>query len=516
MMAASLYYMMRILKKIICLVLGVTAAGSAFGFSMWGPAETWQVQTLDYGTRYLPYFPPPNLIEFGVAGPGSLDEENTELGGTKNIGEGSRLNVPIITYAYDSSFLNYFGAKGEAAIDAAFTVLNGLPAASGAKLTGFLMQNNQQINYTAQALKMLDLKSTVMWLMMEHMGLIGETHTYDLNERVAVPGSTAACDFEYVVLQRNFDPISYSPSQYVNGTLLTYQIGDLCPAVQVGDAMEQAQQTGAPFSCVATREALQVGGYYLRITRDDMGGLKYLYSKNRYVNEGLDGNATVSAANAASLATTYNPVIITTTNTTTTATSNIFAGLFGGVEKITFVKTPYDSVLGTGYAPRTYHYTMPWVTNGALRTVSVTRTITAPDIIFTAGDLTFPGPDPYQVTLLRTGNFITYGEPVAPGGAVSTVYPAVIAPEMVVTLNNSGQVYYNETGFLDQDNSLELGYIWGSFNGSTNPPIPFPTGTSLEEIEAQVLGAGPEAGLGVFGLGVYNPVLGTNVTTAVP
>ena len=213
------------------------------------------------------------------------------------MGEGSRLNIPIITYGYDTTFLTYFGAQGVAAIDSAFTLLNGLPKASSAKLTEFVTQGNQQVNYSAQAMRMLDLKSTVLWLMMEHMGLIGETHTYDLRERVTEP-SGAACAFDYVVLQRNFDPITYNPSQYVNGVLLKYQITDLCTSgVQVGDASEETVQAGAPqFSAVATREALEVGGYYLRITRDDMGGLRYLYRHNRYVNEGFDANTTIATS----------------------------------------------------------------------------------------------------------------------------------------------------------------------------------------------------------------------------
>jgi hypothetical protein len=504
----SLYFMTRILKIVICLGLGIFAARNLSAFSNWGPAESWQTQDLDFGIRYLPFFPLPNLDIFGVTGPGSLDAINTELGGTKNIGEGSRLNVPIITYAYDSTFLSYFGAQGETAIDSAFAVLNGLPTASSANLNSFITQGNQQINYTAQAMRMLDLKSTVLWLMMEHMGLIGETHTYDLRERSVLPGD---CVFDYVVETRNFDPVSYSPSDYVNGTLLTYQIGDLCfGGNQVGDAMEQVSQVGLPpFSSVATREALQVGGYYLRITRDDMGGLKYLYSKNRYVNEGFDGNVTVNPSAAGTSA--YSPISLSATNSGDVG--GTFSGLMGGVEKITFVKTPYDGQLGSTFTPRTYHYTIPmYNTNGSLVSVPFTRTVTAPDIIFTAGDLTYPGPDPYQVTLDRTSGFITYGAAVSPG--VNAVTPSVITPEMVVTLNNSGQVYYNGdfsgVELNDQATSPELGFIWGSFNGSSNAPIVFPTGASIAAVEAAVLEA--SGGSNLLG-GAYTPVsVATNST----
>jgi hypothetical protein len=498
-----------ILKRFICLALGVTAACSAAGFSLWGPAESWQTQDLDYGIRYLPSLPLPDLtltLEGGGQGPGSLFAVNTELGGTKNIGEGSRLNVPIITYGFDTTFLTYFGAQGVAAVDSAFAVLNGLPAASSAKLTQFITQGNQQVNYSAEAMKMLDLKSTVLWLMMEHMGLIGETHTYDLRERVLEPNANGVpCAFDIVVVERNFDPISYSPSQYVNGALLQYQIGCLNPSVNVGDAMEEAVQAGSPpFSAVATREALQLGGYYLRITRDDMGGLRYLYRRNRYVNEGFDTNVVVTAPSG-----TWSAANLITSN----GVSGTFAGLLGGVEKITFVKTPYDSLLGTSFTTNIiYHYSIPWVTNGVLRSLSVTRTVTAPDIVFTAGDLTFQGPFPYQETLARvspTGSsFITYGAAVSPGTVntgilgAAPVTPSVITPELVVTLNNSGQVYYNEgTQFYDQGNVLDVGFIWGSFNGSTNAPIAFPTGTSVEEIEAQVLSAGSETEIPI-----YNPL----------
>jgi hypothetical protein len=500
--------MLRQLKKLIGPLLTTLMVSNASAFSIWGPAETWQTQDLDYGIRYLPFYGVAEASIFDVLGPGDLaGADYVELGGTKNIGEGSRQNTPIITYAYDTTFLNYFGAQGVAAVDAAFNVFNGLPPASSANLVQFLTQGNQQINYTAQALRMLDLKSTVMWLLIEHLGLIGETHAYDLRYRVAVPTAGASpCDFDYVVLQRNFDPVTYDVSPYVNGTLYSYQIAGLCPAVAVSDAMEYAANSGAaPFSAVATREGLQVGGYYLGITRDDMGGLSYLYREDRYVNEGVDANVTVSSTSTSYW--TSPPSTNAAAGTGGTIGAALFAGLLGGVEKVTFVKTAYDSQLGTTFKPITYHYTLPWVTNGQLKTLKVTRVITAPDIIFTAGDMVFPGPDEYEVAVARNGptaNFITYGAAASPGLPVDAniVTPSVITPELVVTFNNAGPIFYNEgTGYNSIDTSVELGFVWGSFDGSTNPPVAFPTGTTLEEIEGEVLSAGAETLLSPF-----NPV----------
>jgi hypothetical protein len=481
--------MLRHLKKILWAVAVLAVVSRASGFSMWGPAEGFQTQDLDYGIRYLPFVSTADNTVRQVLGPGDLGAENTELGGTKNMGEGSRLNTPVITYAYDSTFLTYFGAKGEAAIDSAFTALNGLPASSSANLAKYMTQGNEQINYTAQALRMLDLKSTVMWMMIEHMGLIGETHTYDLAVRSGPVAGNPQCAFEYVVFQRNFDPVTLDTSDYVNGSLLTYQIGDLCPGLQVGDAMEQTAQTGLPpFSAVATREGLQVGGYYVGFTRDDVGGLRFLYKHNRYVNEALEANDVISES---ILNSSWSPV--ETTNVSVTVTTGAltagFAGLLGGVEKIRFVKTEYDSALGTVFHPLIYHYTIPWLTNGVVRTLGVTRTVTAPDIIFTAGNLTFPGPYPFELSLNRTGSFSTVGAAVSPGE--NTVTPSVILPEMVVTFNNSGPIYYQEgNGINAQENSYELGFLWGAFDGSTNAPVLFPTGSSIEDVETQVVSSG--------------------------
>ena len=43
--------------------------------------------------------------------------------------------------------------------------------------------------------------------------------------------------------------------------------------------------------------------------------------------------------------------------------------------------------MGTEFTPITYSYSVPYVTNSRLSQLSVKRTITAPDIIFTAADL---------------------------------------------------------------------------------------------------------------------------------
>ena len=183
--------MFRNLQRILGAILALVVVTQASAFSTFGPLEAFQTTTLDYGTRYY----------YG---------NDIELGGPKNFGQGSRLNVPIITYAYDYTFLSYFGAKGVAAVDAAMNEMNSLPAATAVNLAHFATQGNQQINYTAQALSLTDLKTTVMSLMIEHMGLLGETHVWDLAYRDPTP---VTCEYGYGVINRNYDPATYNPTR---------------------------------------------------------------------------------------------------------------------------------------------------------------------------------------------------------------------------------------------------------------------------------------------------------------
>ena len=89
--------------------------------------------------------------------------------GPKILGEGYRRNTPVMYYAYDANFLDFFGSNGVAAVDSAFAILNnaftnnptgmtnGLDGYS-ASLSEFPLES-QSINYQAQSLGLMDLKS---------------------------------------------------------------------------------------------------------------------------------------------------------------------------------------------------------------------------------------------------------------------------------------------------------------------------------------------------------------------
>ncbi len=468
---------LRHLKRSLGLALACVAIQSAPAFSVFGPAESWQVPTLDYVTRY--YYPAPGL--------GSGD---SEIGAPKNYNAGSRINTPIVTYGFDITFLTYFGQKGVAAVNSAMAVLNALPASSAANLSSFIMQGNQQINYTAQALDLTDLKSTVLTLMVEHMGLIGETHVWDLHARIPLTSPTP-CMFDYAVINRSFDPATFQPSSYVNGVNYTWQIWDGCPVgISVADAIEfpadGASAAEVTFTAVATRYGLEAGGYYLGLTYDDMGGLKYLYSKNNFAYEALDPTAAVSSfGNSSWDPVSTNGAAIGAGGVLAAGVSN-FVGFLGGVEKVTYIQLPTDSIQGGGFTPRTFSYNIPWLTNGGIQSLHVTRTVTTPDIVFSAADLfgnTTTAPFSY-VEYARGFNFIASGAAIVNNGVV----PEVISPQETITFNNVTSFAINQTpSFLDGETVVaDPVLLWGSFDGTTNAPIVYPSGTGVSGLIAEL------------------------------
>src|SRR5205085_588195 len=75
---------------------------TAHAFALLGPFDTWQVSALGYDPQ-------------GDGG---------DLGGPKNLGEEWRWNLPVITYAFDQSFIDYFGLNGIAEVEKAIDAFN--------------------------------------------------------------------------------------------------------------------------------------------------------------------------------------------------------------------------------------------------------------------------------------------------------------------------------------------------------------------------------------------------------
>jgi hypothetical protein len=157
-----------------------------------------------------------------------------------------------------------------------------------------------------------------------------------------------------------------------------------------------------------------------------------------------------------------------------------------GIEKVTFIRRDYDSLLTRFFSPITNEYTLNSITNSTLTPRKVRRTVNAPDFLFTARDLS-AGPDsrPYSPAIVRSINFNVLN--AYPGLAG----PGTIEPQTTIAFNNVGPIYLNY-GMLNTNVFLTeldqvLYYSWGSFDGTTNAPVVYPNDASVSDMELQVL-----------------------------
>ena len=380
------------IKNLLWICLLAFGAQTAWAFSLLGPGptysggtgslpgtfgDTWQVVLIGYNPR--PDGRPPPFIG-----------ADTLAVGPKNLGEEYRRNTPVMYYAADANFLDYFGSNGVVALDNAFAILdnvftntpavtaNGLDAYS-AGLTEFPL-NTTELNYQAVGLRLVDLKSWTLALMMEQLGLADAIrYTWVLHDRyTGVVGATCipnypnppgpGTGYEYLVVQRNFDitasplnQVQYSP--YVNGGLYTYEIIETCSERDLNPPSADAVEVAAdplfnnPPVASGNGEGFfedEYGQFYTGLTRDDVAGLRYLLSTNNVNTE--------TPASGSQLENTNNPTTLVTTSDlgalVTSAQSNspaVLAALFPGVvigsstSYFTNVSTPNVIIIATNY-----------------------------------------------------------------------------------------------------------------------------------------------------------------------
>jgi hypothetical protein len=289
--------MLQSVKKLLWVALLAFGLQGAWGFALLGPlangGDAWQTPVIGYGLAYEQFI--------GWGGPVNLGD----IGGPKNIGEGYRRNVPVIYYSYDANFLDFFGSNGMVAVDSAFSIMNNAftnnPTGVTNGVDGYstslqeFPDTTESINYEAQALELTDLKSVTLHTLVEQLGLAEpERFTWTLAERVLPTGGKCPIDEEYLVVQRNFNiansalnQIQYSP--YVNDTLYTYEIEEACTgpnplAITVPFSVDPLSDV---YTAVAANNAdgLSIGGFYTGLTRDDVGGLRYLLTSNNIAYE---------------------------------------------------------------------------------------------------------------------------------------------------------------------------------------------------------------------------------------
>lgn len=267
-------------RFLLVFALLVASAPCIFGFSMIGPLEAWQVQAIGYG----------------LVG---------DYGGPKDLGDGYRWNTRNMYYAADASFLDFFGPTGSAEIDKGISVYNALTNLStySSNLTEWPLTTSRN-NETAQNLQLLDIKSMTMSWIAATLGLAPpDRYTWTLHDRYLLPGGTCPTGEAYVTVQRNFDPATDVYSSFVNGILYDYTILEFCNPPKPPDAIATefpvdptiiSQTSTAVAGGIPNYYGVYVpvpGRFYTGLTRDDVGGLRYLYATNRMNVEDVTTNS---------------------------------------------------------------------------------------------------------------------------------------------------------------------------------------------------------------------------------
>ena len=259
--------MRKLINKLFWVGALLLTLPSAWGFVPGGPVgnggDAWQTPAIDYGGLMAP----------------------------KNIGEEYRRVTPVMYYACDSSFLNYFGAVGSTNIDAAFGMMNNVltnnVSSYSTDLSEFPMESQQTLP-TAYAAGLTDLKSYTLELLVGQMGLASpDRYVWTLHDRIVLPPGVCPVDIAYNVIQRNLDVVNspfdqeqYTP--YVNGALFTYRIFENCVGVPLAGTINTVIPAD-PFASANTAvasESLRDGGFFVGLTRDDVAGLRYLLNSN--------------------------------------------------------------------------------------------------------------------------------------------------------------------------------------------------------------------------------------------
>jgi hypothetical protein len=306
--------------------VGLLALGlqGAWAFSLGGPigngGDSWQQPVIGYGI-------------------------DGDLNAPKNLGEEYRRNVPLMYYACNANFLDYFGSNGVAAVDGAFAILNGLTNVDSYSpdLSEFPLES-RHLNYQAGALGLFDLKSWTLAAMMEQLGLADPVrYDWTLHDRAHV--GTVACPAgqEYLVVQRNFDFISsplnqlqYSP--YINDVLYSYYIAEFCTgpnplAITQPFSVDPLADTFSPVAAFN----IGYGTFYTGLTRDDVAGLRYLLAANNFNFEnGPAGSILLNSSSGGGIS--YGPAVLLYTSNYTAfwlsartndpvTLSNLFPGL---------------------------------------------------------------------------------------------------------------------------------------------------------------------------------------------
>lgn len=185
-------------------------------------------------------------------------------------------------------------------------------------------------------------------------------------------------------------------------------------------------------------------------------------------------------------------------NPVTCSTADAITGLYRGIGKIKFIRADFDSLLGQTWRPVTNDYSMVLITtNSKPSTQFFRRIVTQPDFLFTAQDLDTSPSDPVIGAAIGARS-LSFNQINAGNGLAG---PGIINTPQFFTYNKAGPSYFNSsedvmdgTPYFTQTPGGDITdlyyityFVWASFDGSTNAPVVFPNGTSIDDLENQIL-----------------------------
>lgn len=466
----------------------LAVGGSAHAFSLGGPPASWMTADMGYDAIIGPMTP----------------------------GEGYRFNTPVVVYGFDQSFIEFFGAEGVAAVEGAIKILNDLPAASSLD-PGSYPTSTTRINHSARGLRLYDVKSNVLALLLEQMGLTSPERFMWSLRQVNRPNEFTR---NFLTIRRNYDPFTVLPSSFINGSLYTFQIVPIGPdlweaeEISIDPAEPNISVVGYAGGGLVDERVSRLhsarGLFFSGLTQDDVGGLRYLYHPGTVAVEQLPTGTTLRTTRAVDEVSSgggggqggwtpiYGVGVVTDPNGGGTGNTNTVAvvdtAVRRGVDKVTFVRGDINNpILSEFTRPVVVRYSDSYSTNGVagqFKSQNVERTLTAPDIIFTASDLGNAGGGlPVPVATLNVFTHVNFGRlnsaapgvgPLGPGINQGGVLQINLARIGLAELNS------NVTDNLTEEEGL-TSFMWGSFDGSTNAPIVYPIGrANLRMVESIV------------------------------
>ena len=420
---------------VVVLVASLLSVQNSRAFALLGPYADWMTPT----NGYFPFF---------------------DIGGPMNIGEGYRWNVPVVTYAFDPSFVSAFGTNGEAAVESAIAILNNLPPASQLDPSNFPL-NTTEINFHAQTNSLSDLKSMTLSLLLQELGLAAPSKYTSALHDFSETGGVITGN----VLDLNFDPFSLEPTNSVNGVHYSYGLISNGGPDSVSWYDFPIDPAYPAYTAVVDNGGAAIltdGSFFTGLTRDDVGGLRYLLHPDNYAFETLLPDVHGVGPNL---------------------NKYVNLALRSGADKITFVRQDYDPLTRDAFIPLTNDFTDAYMTNNQLVHQQLERVISKPDFIFSAYDGSRYTPTVYTCT--GASNWLNNS---AINGNADGEGPGIIRPPINIAFQKYGP--FNEGADTGDTPPFNSDYFsagrWASFDGSTNPPMIFSDITALQIDTLQV------------------------------